>query len=99
METARIVWEAFTGGSLVHLKRKERLKLQKQEEERKAKEERDKILHKREIARKNLTIKQKKWAEERKQREFDRERVMAAITEENAYNNETDIQHSNDSGD
>ena len=57
METARIVWETFTGGSLVTIKRKERIKLQKQEEERKAKEERDKILHKREIARKNLTIK------------------------------------------
>ena len=35
METARIVWETFTGGSLVTIKRKERIKLQKQEEERK----------------------------------------------------------------
>lgn len=91
MDTARIVWEAFTGGSLVHLTRKERLKLQKKEEEKKAKEERDKVLHKREIARKNLTLKQKKWAEERKQREIERERVMAAISEENAYNNDSDV--------
>jgi hypothetical protein len=32
METARIVWETFTGGSLATIKRKERIKLQKQEE-------------------------------------------------------------------
>jgi hypothetical protein len=44
MDTARIVWETFTGGSLTHLKRKERIKQQKLEEERKAKEERDKII-------------------------------------------------------
>lgn len=91
METARIVWETFTGGSLVTIKRKERIKLQKQEEERKAKEERDKVLHKREIARKNLTIKQKKWAEERKMRELEREKVMAAIAEEQNYIDDSDL--------
>jgi len=57
METARYVWETFTGGSLRSLKRKERLRLQKEDEERKAKEERDKVLRNREIARKNLLIK------------------------------------------
>jgi len=57
METARYVRETFTGGSLRSLKRKERLRLQKEDEERKAKEERDKVLRNREIARKNLLIK------------------------------------------
>jgi len=57
MEMARYVWETFTGGSLRSLKRKERLRLQKEDEERKAKEERDKVLRNREIARKNLLIK------------------------------------------
>jgi hypothetical protein len=66
METARIVWETFTGGSLRSLKRKERIRLQKEEEERKAKEDRDKVLRNREIARKNLQSKQKIWAEEQK---------------------------------
>jgi ribosomal protein S2 len=44
MDTARIVWETFTGGSLTNLKRKERIKQQKLEEERKAREERDKVI-------------------------------------------------------
>lgn len=51
-------------------------------------------MHKREIARKNLTIKQKKWAEERKLRELEREKVMAAIAEEQNYINDSDIPNS-----
>ena len=44
MDTARIVWETFTGVSHTHLKRKERMKQQRLEEERKAREEREKVL-------------------------------------------------------
>ena len=58
------------------------------EEERKAKEERDRIQQKRDLARKQLQAKQKKWAEESKARELERERVLAAVQEEHSVSDD-----------
>jgi hypothetical protein len=43
MDTARTVWESFTSGSLLVQKRKEKIKREKQEEDRKEKAEQIKL--------------------------------------------------------